>query len=140
MGKQKDNIEFDDFDFGDDFSFDDEGPGGFAEVQSTPVSTSREVATGLAEGLTSSVRQHAMSTDTHKRIIRAALPEEYSTAYNTALQTTQDARALYDTTTKELGQIHNQLKIKAQPYVDKLGKKLPTKIARTYKFSRSLGI
>mgnify|MGYP000393726221 CR=1 FL=1 len=23
MGKQKDNIEFDDFDFGDDFSFDD---------------------------------------------------------------------------------------------------------------------
>lgn len=130
MGKQKDNIEFDDFDFGDDFSFDDEGPGGFAEVQSTPASKKREVATGLAEGLTSSVRQHAASTDTHKRIIRAALPEEYSTAYNTALQTTQDARALYDTTSKELGQIHNQLKIKAQPYVDKLGKKLPTKIAK----------
>ena len=130
MGKQKDNVEFDDFDFGDDFSFDDEGPGGFAEVQSTPVSTKREVATGLAEGLTGGIRQHAMSTDTHKRIIRAALPEEYSTAYNTALQTTQDARALYDTTTKELGQIHNQLKIKAQPYVDKLGKKLPTKIAK----------
>lgn len=130
MGKQKDNTEFDDFDFGDDFSFDDEGPGGFAEVQSRPASTKREVATGLAEGLTSSVRQHAASTDTHKRIIRAALPEEYSTAYNTALQTTQDARALYDTTSKELGQIHNQLKIKAQPYVDKLGKKLPTKIAK----------
>ena len=130
MGKQKDNIEFDDFDFGDDFSFDDEGPGGFAEVQSTPVSTKREVATGLAEGLRDGVRDHALSTDTHKRIIRAALPEEYSTAYNTALQTTQDARALYDTTTKELGQIHNQLKIKAQPYVDKLGKKLPTKIAK----------
>lgn len=123
--KEHKKLDNDDFDFDDDFNLDDEG-----SYDVDLDMSSRNPISQIAGDFTSGMKSSATSSSNHKRILREALPSNYSYAYDAQDVIRNEFKDGYRSIKDEGAKQVNNFKVENQRIIKKASSLLPGKLGK----------
>lgn len=126
MAKKIDEYKFDDFDFDDFGDIDDGGIGDWKDMGKKQ--KARTAVETLKGGVVSGIKEKIFSADGKKEFIDKAFPKEYGIAYDSAINSYNEVKGLYDDARTELAKSSDKISSRLSPVVKKYNDKIPRKL------------